>query len=617
MTERTPLGNIIIFTVTDRPRVEVKGSNNAIYRVEFIDAKTNKIIYQTQMQRNCWSAANPIDGLSWSVVVYENGVLFFNRTIDVRALNVKLVHLLSNPMDEAEKRSIASLSQVERFGIKYTQNVNGYETRLPAMKPLYPTGQYGQSLKPGHFGCWKAQRRAVEEEFDDDLDFLIICERDVVLTIPPDEFYRKVMRCLKTAASEGVDYISFGYSYSPLTGNLQSPVIGSINDEMYVTNHIIGLHCIAFPRARRDFLLDAFHNIPWYGADIWYNEIFGRNGKKIAIVKDRCVDTDDGGFSIIDGPRDPKVERVLYFSPHCSTGGMPQYMLQCVEKDLAAGKKVEVVEYENIAPPYVVQKNRIKALCPFHTLGENKLEILDIIDRFKPTIVHLQEFPEVWLHGDLAEWLYKRHYGYKIVETTHTSSKIEKEFIPDEFVLVSAYSRSQYIHLGIPITISEYGPRQQAKPDRTESLVGMGLDPAKKHVLNVGLFTPNKNQGQIFRIAKAFPDVFFHFVGNQAMNFTEYWQPLMLDRPDNCIVWGERDDVDKFYAAMDIFLFTSVYELSPIVIKEAVSWSMPVLLYDLPQYSGEYSDMPGVVIIPEQSDECVISELSKVLNTVY
>ena len=41
----------------------------------------------------------------------------------------------------------------------------------------------------------------------------------------------------------------------------------------------------------------------------------------------------------------------------------------------------------------------------------------------------------------------------------------------------------------------------------------------------------------------------FHFIGNQAPNFKNYWEPLMYNKPNNCIVWGERDDVYKFYQA--------------------------------------------------------------------
>ena len=121
------------------------------------------------------------------------------------------------------------------------------------------------------------------------------------------------------------------------------------------------------------------------------------------------------------------------------------------------------------------------------------------------------------------------------------------------------------------------------------------LDPNLTHFVNVGLFTPRKNQAEIIDYARHLigQPVQFHFVGNQADNFKHYWEPLMKNLPSNCKVWGERKDVDSFYNAMDVFLFTSKgtirdKETSPLVIREAIGWNIPSLLYNLPVYCGMY-----------------------------
>ena len=49
----------------------------------------------------------------------------------------------------------------------------------------------------------------------------------------------------------------------------------------------------------------------------------------------------------------------------------------------------------------------------------------------------------------------------------------------------------------------------------------------------------------------------FHSLGNRADNFKWYWEPLAQDTPPNLTWWNERTDVDAFYQAMDLFLFTS------------------------------------------------------------
>ena len=105
----------------------------------------------------------------------------------------------------------------------------------------------------------------------------------------------------------------------------------------------------------------------------------------------------------------------------------------------------------------------------------------------------------------------------------------------------------------------------------------------------MGLFTRGKNQGELFELAKKLGDDFiFHFVGNQAMNFEDYWGPLMKDIPNNCIVHGERNDVDRFYKAADVFYFTSNYELSPLAVKESLSYELPTFIKKLHTYKNMY-----------------------------
>jgi hypothetical protein len=115
----------------------------------------------------------------------------------------------------------------------------------------------------------------------------------------------------------------------------------------------------------------------------------------------------------------------------------------------------------------------------------------------------------------------------------------------------------------------------------------------------VGLFSPGKNQGEIFSIARQLEKykIKFHFVGNQAMNYEHYWLPLMKHKPDNCVIWGERDDVDTFYAACDLFYFSSILELNPLSIKEALSYKLPCIFRNLHTYLDTYDNNSLVTYI--------------------
>jgi glycosyltransferase involved in cell wall biosynthesis len=294
------------------------------------------------------------------------------------------------------------------------------------------------------------------------------------------------------------------------------------------------------------------------------------------------------------------MKKLLFIAPHLSTGGLPQYLTKKIEL-LKNNFEVYLVEWSDCTGGVlVVTRNKIVKLVDkdkFFTLGENKQELIDIINQVKPDIIHLEEIPEFFMDFDIANQIYTQDREYKIVETSHDSSYdiTQKKFFPDKFMFVSQWQINQYKDIDIPKVLVEYPIEYIERPDRQEALQKLGLDPNKKHILHIGLFTPRKNQAEFFKYAKALPEYEFHCVGNQADNFRHYWEPLMNDKPDNLTWWNERTDVDAFYQAMDLFLFTSRgtnndKETMPLVIREAVSNQIPILIYNLPVYLNYWDD---------------------------
>ena len=93
----------------------------------------------------------------------------------------------------------------------------------------------------------------------------------------------------------------------------------------------------------------------------------------------------------------------------------------------------------------------------------------------------------------------------------------------------------------------------------------------------------------------------------------------MKDFPSNCTWWNERKDVDNFYQAADLFLFTSRgtennKETSPLVIREAISFNLPSLIYNLPVYLGMYDKYDNVSYLnfDDLSENC--SKILQKLN---
>ena len=295
-------------------------------------------------------------------------------------------------------------------------------------------------------------------------------------------------------------------------------------------------------------------------------------------------------------------KKLLYIAPHLSTGGQPQYLYKQV-KHFIKDFDIQVVEINNSGGnAFVVQKNRIKSLVEVHTLGDDKSEILNVINQFNPDIIHFQEIPQFDLAPFILDQIFTKDRPYFIVASTHGSftNPSEINYHPDRYILVSEWSRQKFEHTGVETQLWEY-PIEEYKFDKEAAQKELGFESDWKHILNVGLFAPGKNQGEIFALATQLEKykIKFHFVGNQAGNFEHYWAPLMKHKPENCVIWGERDDVDTFYAASDMFYFSSKLELNPLSIKEALSYKLPSIFRKLHTYLDTYDNNPLVTYIDE------------------
>ena len=284
--------------------------------------------------------------------------------------------------------------------------------------------------------------------------------------------------------------------------------------------------------------------------------------------------------------------KIVYLAPHLSTGGCPQFILKRIQSLIThtEGIEVYVIEHSFHGDTYVVQRNVIKDLLGdrFYA-GDNKIEM---INRINPDIIHIDEMSER-LDQDLMKALYKNDRKWYIIETCHDVSFVPstKVFHPDLFMFCSPYHEdtfadleSLYETIEYPVDFKVIGGKEKIK-----AKMQLGMDLNKKHILNVGLWTKGKNQGEMLEIARKYPEMMFHSVGNQAGNFADYWQPLMKDVPSNVKIWGERADVELFMTAADVFMFNSTWECNPLVLREAMAHTLPIVARNLPQYGDMFT----------------------------
>jgi FkbM family methyltransferase len=304
-------------------------------------------------------------------------------------------------------------------------------------------------------------------------------------------------------------------------------------------------------------------------------------------------------------------KKIVFIAPHLSTGGMPQYLVKQIEL-IKNDCEVYCVEWGDVTGGVlVVQRNKVVNLLGDRliTLGEDKNELFNVINKLQPDVIHLQEIPELFMPNEIADKLYSSDRNYAIIETSHDSGydTNNKLYLPDKFLMVSQYQVNNYKRFDVPCDVVEYPIENKVRTKtREQALRDLGLDPNLKHIINVGLFTPRKNQAEVIEYARMLQNypIQFHFIGNQADNFKFYWEPLMKDFPPNCKWWNERSDVDNFYEAADLFLFTSRghstdMETMPLVIRESLGWKVPSLIYNLPVYMGYFDKYETIEYLTE------------------
>lgn len=305
--------------------------------------------------------------------------------------------------------------------------------------------------------------------------------------------------------------------------------------------------------------------------------------------------------------------KVLFIAPHLSTGGMPAFLLKRIQA-LKQYTNIEifVIEWGFYSPTFIVQRKQIQELLGdnFHSfLGDKNLQktIVEFCRTKQIDIVHIEEVPEGFdsfntFDIEVQKELYDPSNPWKIVETCHNvyfDPERHKILNPDAYACVTplhvkkTFKNKPGYKFMLPFPID---PSIQTFQTREEILIEDGwMRKGEYHIVNIGLWTQGKNQGYAIKIAGELYRKYgftynFHFIGNQAPNFKEYWEPLMENLPPNVHVYGERSDTNRFLKMADLMLFTSTWECNPIVLKEAISNNLKIMAFNLKHYGDEYKD---------------------------
>ena len=224
---------------------------------------------------------------------------------------IKLVHIQTTLNDERERLSRASLQEVKAYGWEYILHQNIPYASLPPQhncnRPqavsmeLFDEAtvrERSTALTPAHYGCFEAFKNAILSEFND-CDYLIVCEGDCLIEGDVGNFIHKVEKCALLLEENNIGFMSFGDKDTLEFAWPQSPVVREVDEDMYVTDHLIGLQCIMFPSYVSNFLKEKLRLNNWDAADMYFNQIFYNSSYDMGIVHKRLT-TQADGYSLID-----------------------------------------------------------------------------------------------------------------------------------------------------------------------------------------------------------------------------------------------------------------------------------------------------------------------------
>ena len=356
-----------------------------------------------------------------------------------------------------------------------------------------------------------------------------------------------------------------------------------------------------------DRVLDVYQKTKFNGKENLVSELYKIPKNKETLLFFHGEKRTDEMKKMITEIKNNSKMKILYLAPHLSTGGMPSFLLKRIKeiKNYYNNVELYVAEYEFYGSLYVVQRNQIIDLIGKDNFFElsDKNKLIDILKSKNIDIVHIDENFES-LNGvgstNLPQELYSNDRTWRVIETSHNiwfNANSDKTLIPEGYIFCSPWhEKNNFDKIETEKTTIQF-PLENKKPtleDKNKMKRFLGFDENKIHVLNVGLWTKNKNQKECLDVAniiKLIDDRFqFHFIGNQAGNFEDYWKPLMYDLPDNVTIWGERDDVDNFMIASDILMFNTLLECNPLVLRESISHNLKMITRDLPYYNGSYDN---------------------------
>lgn len=233
---------------------------------------------------------------------------------------IKMVHLLLNPdfradipkddWDSRMQKQKRSIDCWRSLSHRFTHYVESYSllnrSELPektCADPAIISKSYDLENRPpmlsyGHYGAYLAHKRAIMEEFSDDIDGLLIVEGDAMFTVEPDTMMKKIQEAVRFSRDNEGHIVTFAkLAYGLASQASISDTSVDLGDWLKV-DHFLHGHCYLIMKSEKERIQEKLTNTGWHVWDIWFYWNYDRRANIFATKETMVFETD--GHSMID-----------------------------------------------------------------------------------------------------------------------------------------------------------------------------------------------------------------------------------------------------------------------------------------------------------------------------
>jgi hypothetical protein len=151
-------------------------------------------------------------------------------------------------------------------------------------------------LTYGHYGAYRAHTQGIYENFDEDVDVLIIAEGDSYTNLSPDEFYNKIVESQSLCKRINGKIVSFaGPCY--MTGGEWWNMTKEHGDWLQVPHFLMGTTYLVM-KSERESILNKIETTGWHSPDFWLAWNYHLKSKILVSKEPLCFQKE--GYSALD-----------------------------------------------------------------------------------------------------------------------------------------------------------------------------------------------------------------------------------------------------------------------------------------------------------------------------